>query len=218
MVSQQYEHRLEEEVRERTADVRRREEEIALRLVSASEYRDEETGAHVRRIGLYASVLAEALGWDTQTADDIRVAGPMHDIGKIGVSDSILLKPGKLTDAEFEDVKKHSEIGAGILDGSDVPLLRMAKDIALSHHEKWDASGYPQGLAGESIPGCARLVAIADVYDALVHNRVYRPAMPEEEAIDIMTKDRDTHFDSEMFDCFLDMLPQFRRIRKEVRD
>ncbi len=133
--SRKYQQRLEEEVRERTADIRRREEEIALRLVAAAEYRDESTGAHIRRIGLYSAALAEAAGWQKQLVDDIRVAATMHDIGKIGVPDHILLKPGKLTPEEFEVVKKHPEIGAGILEGSKAPLLRLAEEIPLSHHE-----------------------------------------------------------------------------------
>jgi len=216
--AQKQERWLEGEVRERTAEVRHREEEIALRLVSASEYRDEETGAHIRRIGLYVSVFANALGWTDEEAADIRVAGPMHDIGKIGVADTILLKPGRLTDEEFEAVKQHTLIGADILAGTDVALLHLARDIALGHHEKWDGSGYPRGLAGEAIPAAARLVAITDVYDALVHKRVYRDALPEDEALSIMGKDRGTHFDPGMFDCFLDLVPEFRRIREEVTD
>ena len=218
LASQENERRLEETVRARTAEVRRTQEEIALRLVAASEYRDEETGAHIRRIGLYASALAEGLGWDEPAVDDIRVAAPMHDIGKIGVSDAILLKPGKLTPEEFEVVKTHGEIGAGILKGSDIPLLRMAKDVALSHHERWDGSGYPHGLAGEAIPESARIVAVADVCDALVTKRVYRPALPEDEALDIMKNREGGHFDPVVFECFLDVLPEFRRIRTEVAD
>ena len=218
LVSQAYGRRLEEEVRARTEDIRRREEEIALRLVSASEYRDEETGAHIRRIGLYVAVLAEAMGWPQEEVESIRVAGPMHDIGKIGVPDHILLKPGKLTREEFETMKTHTDIGAGILTGSDVPLLHMAMDIAQSHHEKWDGSGYPGRLVGQQIPKAARLVAAADVYDALVHDRVYRPAMPEDQALGIMQENCGTQFDPDVFECFLRMLPKFRRIRGSVID
>ena len=216
--SQAYERLLEEQVRDRTADIRRREEEIALRLVAASEYRDEETGAHIRRVGLYAAVLAEQFGWDRQEVDDIRVAAPMHDIGKIGLPDQILLKPDRLTSEEFEMVKQHTVIGAGILDGSDVPLLNMAKDIALSHHERWDGVGYPARLKGAAIPESARMVAIADVYDALVRRRVYRPAMPEDEAIASMRRGRGRSFDPKLLDCFFDMLPEFQRIRRQLGD
>lgn len=207
---------LEREARERTADVRRREEELALRLVSASEYRDNETGAHIRRIGLYSGVLAEALGWPVHRVDDIRIAATMHDVGKIGVPDTILLKPGKLTPAEFEVIKTHTEIGAGILDGSDIPLLQMAHEIALSHHERWDGSGYPRGLAGEAIPESARIVAIADVYDALIHERVYKPAVSEAETLALMTAERGKHFEPRIFDCFLRVVDRFRAIREEV--
>jgi len=216
LASRQYEQRLETEVRQQTAQVHRREEEIALRLVSAASHRDDETGEHIRRIGLYAECLAGAVGWGAGAVREIRIAAPMHDIGKIGVPDQILLKPGRLTPEEFESVKKHSEIGAAILDGSDIPLLRMATDIALSHHEKWDGSGYPQGLVGPEIPASARLVAIADVYDALVNKRVYRPALPEDEALAIMTEGRGAHFDPDIFDCCIDVLDELRQIRTEV--
>jgi len=207
---------LERQARERTADVRRREEELALRLVSASEYRDNETGAHIRRIGLYSGVLAEALGWSAHGVDDIRIAATMHDVGKIGVPDTILLKPGKLTPREFDVIKTHTEIGAGILDGSDIPLLQMAHEIALSHHERWDGSGYPRGLAGEEIPESARIVAIADVYDALVHERVYKPAVSESDTLALMTAERGKHFDPRIFDFFLSVVDNFRAIREAV--
>ena len=218
LASQKYERRLEEEVRQQTAEVRRREEEIAVRLVSASEFRDEETGAHIRRIGLYVSVLAQALGWSEHDSHDLRLAGRMHDIGKIGVPDSILLKPGKLSKEEFDIVKRHTLIGCDILDGSDIPALQMARDIALSHHEKWDGTGYPNGLEGDEIPESARLVAITDVYDALVHKRVYRDALTEREALAIMSNGKGKHFDPVMFQCFLEVLPDFRSIRREVAE
>ena len=216
IIRDQYEHRLEDEVRQRTTDVRRREEEIALRLVWASEYRDEETGSHVRRIGLYAELLAQCLGWTASAREMIRLAGPMHDIGKIGVPDHILLKPGKLSDEEFEIMKGHTTIGAGILEGTDVSLLHMAKDIALSHHEKWDGTGYPQGLSRDDIPKPARLVAVADVWDALTNDRVYRRALPEREALEIIRHEDGKHFDPEVVDCFLKVLPEVRRIREHV--
>jgi len=207
-----YEKRLRQEVRDRTAEIRRREEEIALRLVSASEYRDEETGAHIRRMGIYAAALARGLGWEEQAADMIRIAAPMHDVGKIGISDTILLKPGKLTAEEFEKMKEHVAIGANILDGSHIPLLQMATDIARCHHEKWNGSGYLQGLQGEEIPEAARIVAVADVYDALSSDRIYRKALPEERVLAIMREGRGSHFDPRIFDCFLDLLPLFRDI------
>ena len=142
----------------------------------------------------------------------------MHDIGKIGVPDSILLKPGKLTREEFEIMKKHTEFGAGMLQGSDIPMINIAKDIALCHHEWWNGRGYPLSLSGRAIPAVARLVAIADTYDALLQDRVYRPAFNEKEALDMMTQERDRHFDPEMFDAFLRCLPLLRRIRQEYKE
>ncbi len=206
---------LEEAVRKRTEDIRRREEEIALRLVWASESRHKETGNHVRRIGLYSETLARAIGWESQKVDDIRVAACMHDIGKIGIPDGILCKPGKLSPQEFEIMKSHTEIGAKILKDSDVPLLQMAREIALCHHERWDGSGYPHGLAAYEIPESGRIVAIADVYDALVHERIYKAAVSEEEAVAIMHKEQGKHFDPEILESFLDLLPSFRRIRED---
>jgi putative two-component system response regulator len=214
--SKEYERRLEQEVRDRTADIRHREEEIALRLVWASEYRDDDTGEHIRRLGMFSSLLAEELSLPQEFIDDIRVAAPMHDVGKIGISDNILLKPGPLTPEEFEVIKKHTEIGAGILGGSDIPLLRLASTIALSHHEKWDGSGYPEGLRGEDIPEAARIVAIADVYDALSYDRVYRKAFPEQKVMQIMHEGNGVHFDPRIFECFLDTLPAFRRVQKDI--
>lgn len=213
--SKEYEKRLEEEVRERTADIRKREEEIALRLVWASEYRDDETGEHIRRIGLFAAELAEALGWSPADVRDIRVAAPMHDVGKIGIADSILLKPGKLTPEEFEVIKTHTTIGAQLLDHSDISLLRLASSIAMSHHERWDGKGYPNGLKGEAIPQAARIVSIVDVYDALVYDRVYRPAFPEEKALEIIHAGKGSQFDPEVYECFINNIDTLRSIRKK---
>jgi putative two-component system response regulator len=218
LMSREYEQSLESEVREKTREIREREEEIVLRLISASGFRDDETGAHIRRIGLYASVIAKDIGWNQDSVSDIRLAAAMHDVGKIGIPDSILLKPGKLTSEEFEVMKKHTTIGAQLLGSSNIPLLHMAKEIALSHHEKWDGSGYPDGLVGEAIPDSGRIVALADVYDALVMDRVYRPAFPEPEALAMMTSNKGTYFDPRMFDRFMDLLPEIRRIRLEVQD
>lgn len=213
-----YEKRLEQEVRDRTADIRNREEQIALHLISASGYRDEETGEHIRRIGLFSAVLAQKLDWGQEEVDNIRIAGPMHDVGKIGIPDSILRKPGRLTDEEFAIIKKHPLIGAQILGDTDIPLLAMAHDIALYHHEKWDGSGYPYGLAGETIPLAAQIVAVADVYDALSNDRVYRNALPEEQVLAIMAAGRGTHFNPLLYDCFIEMLPEFRNILARHHD
>jgi putative two-component system response regulator len=208
----EYEQRLEFQVRERTQEIRRAQEEVIYRLVAASEFRNNETGAHIKRIGRYASVLAQALGWSLRESEDLRLAAYMHDVGKIGVPDEILLKPGKFTAEEFEKMKEHSNIGASILKGADTQLLITASEIALSHHEKWDGSGYPHGLREEAIPLSARITAVCDVYDALVSPRVYRPAITEEDALEIMKKGRGLHFDPEIFDRFLDCLLKFHRI------
>ncbi|HEY2934017.1 MAG TPA: HD domain-containing phosphohydrolase [Acidobacteriota bacterium] len=213
-----YQEKLEEEVQKRTEEVRRRELEIAMRLVTATGYRDGETGAHVRRIGLYSEVLAKALGWSGHLIDEIKVAAPMHDIGKIAVPDSILLKPDALSSEEFEILKKHTETGARILGGSDIPLLAMAGEIALCHHERWDGGGYPRGLSGEAIPESARIVAIADVYDALLHKRIYKPAFSEDDALEVMREESGRQFDPLIFDHFLRVVPQFQRIRIQWSD
>jgi len=215
-LSLRYEEELMQNVRDKTVEVRRTQEEVILRLVTVSECRDNETGAHIRRLGLYCGALAEAMGWDPDAVDCMRLAAPMHDIGKVGIPDSILLKPGRFTDEEFYVMKRHSEMGAGLLGGSDIAALNMAADIALAHHEKWDGSGYPRGLAGPDIPECARLVAIADVYDALVSARVYRAALSEKNALAIIRDGDGKHFDPTVCACFLSILPQIRAIRKRV--
>jgi putative two-component system response regulator len=142
----------------------------------------------------------------------------MHDIGKIGIPDGILLKGGRLTPEEFEVVKLHCEIGARMLRGSDIPLLNMAEQIALAHHEKWDGSGYPHGLAGDEIPLPAHMVAIADVFDSLTCARAYRLPFSEEEALDILSEGRGRHFSPDIFDIFMDVLPAFRHIKREISD
>lgn len=210
--------KLENEVLRRTLKIKQREEEIAIKLVSLTSYRDEETGAHVKRIGLYAAAMAKALNWPGQQVDDIRIAAPMHDIGKIGVPDKILLKKGKLTDTEFAIMKRHTEIGARMLENSNIPVLNMAAEIALCHHEKWDGNGYPRGLSGTDIPLPARITSIVDIYDALVHERVYKKAMSEKEALALMQSMTHSHLDPELFQLFLELLPVMRRIRKEVNE
>jgi putative two-component system response regulator len=216
LISREYEHELEEQVRARTAELRQREEAIVLHLLSAAELRDDETGAHVRRVGLSAAALAEALGWDARAAEDLRLAAPMHDVGKIGIPDAILRKPGPLDPHESDTMQTHAILGARILHDPEVPFLRLAAETARSHHEKWDGTGYPSGLAGEAIPAPGRLVAAVDVYDALTHDRVYRPAMSEDRALALMREGRETHLDPQVFDCFMDCLPELRAIRDRV--
>ena len=218
LLSKQYEQHLQQEVLTRTAEVRQREMQIILRLMSAAEYRDDETGAHIRRIGLFSAIMAEAAGWDRAAVDDIRLTAPMHDVGKIGIPDNILMKPGKLTAEEFDVVKTHSNIGARILSGSGVPMLDMARDIALCHHERYDGAGYPNGKAGKDIPESARIVAITDVHDALRSHRVYRPALSEDEAMAIMVKGRGSQFDPDLFDLFISLTQEFRGIRGLVEN
>ena len=214
----QYTATLEAKVREQMQAVRHAHEETILRLLSASRYRDEETGAHVKRTGLYCELFAEVLGWPSDQVQDIRLAAPMHDVGKIGIPDAILQKPGKLTPEEFAVMKTHTVIGARMLEGSESAILQMAHEIALAHHERWDGSGYPRGLAGLEIPESARILAVVDVYDALTHRRVYREALPEDEAMEIMEEGRGKHFDPFLFGVFLSLLPEIRRIAQANPD
>ncbi len=204
---------LQQEIVNQTKQIRIREEEIAMKLLSAAGHRDHETASHVRRIGLYAEVMAKALGWDEASTADIRIAAPMHDIGKIGIPDRVLLKPGKLTAEEFEEMKLHSAIGADMLSGTNIPLLKTASEIALGHHEKWDGTGYPAGLSGKDIPESARITTIVDVYDALVHKRVYKEASSENSALKVMQSMVGKHFDPDLFSVFLKNLPEIRKIK-----
>ena len=209
--------RLEALVRARTHEVRAREEQIALRLLYAVGARDKETGAHVRRLGLYAAAVAECIGWSAAQVDNIRVAAPMHDIGKIGIPDAILQKPAALTDPEWRVMQTHAAIGGDML-ASDIPLLAMAADIARHHHERWDGSGYPDGLAAEATPEAARIVAIADVYDALVHARVYKPAWDEDSVLDELQRLAGSHFDPRLLAAFLERIDTMRQIRRDYPD
>jgi putative two-component system response regulator len=209
---------LEEKVHEQTLEIRRAHEETIHRLVTASLCRDEETGMHIRRTGLLSEALARAAGWSTADAEVIRLAAPMHDVGKIGIPDAVLQKPGRLTPAEFEIMKTHTTIGARMLAGSHSAILLMAHDIALSHHERWDGTGYPQGLAEEAIPEAARILSIVDVYDALSHDRVYRPAMPEGEVLNLMQRAAGTQFDAMLLATFLAHFDEMRAIIEQNPD
>ncbi len=206
------EAQLAQKVREQTVEIRDSREEIALRLISASEHRDNETGMHVRRIGLYAAELAQLLGWDQLGIDTMRAAAPMHDIGKIGVPDAILQKPGALTDDEWVTMKRHTTMGAAILKGSTVPFIRMGARIAIGHHEKWNGSGYPKGLRGEEITLEARITALVDVYDAVSNRRHYKEPWPEDQVVELIRKGSGTHFDPQLADLFLTNLVRFRAI------
>jgi putative two-component system response regulator len=203
---------LERRVYEQTLALRMAQEETIHRLVMASACRDKETGAHIRRTGLLSECLALAAGWSEADAEQLRMAAPMHDVGKIGIPDSILCKRGKLTDEEFAIMKRHTQIGARMLSGSSSPVLQLAEKVALSHHERWDGDGYPDKLAGEQIPEAARILTIVDVYDAISHDRVYRPAMPENVVLEIMRRGLATHFDPQLLTLFLANYEQLRTI------
>lgn len=196
---------LEHRVKARTADLEEAQLEILERLALAAEFRDDETGQHTQRVGRTAAILARALDLPSEQVKLIQGGAPLHDMGKLGIPDEILRKPGKLTAQEFEIMKTHTTIGAQILSGSRFPILQMAEEIALTHHERWDGTGYA-GLAGERIPLSGRIVAIADVFDALTNDRVYRKAMPLEEALAEIELQRGQHFDPEMVDAFLQII------------
>jgi len=212
------EEELKAQVRARTRDVRRAHEEMVMRLMTAAEFRDNETGQHIRRLGLYAAEMGRLLGWDQERRDHIRLAAAMHDVGKVGIPDEILLKPGKLTPKEWEIMKTHTIMGHRILCDSGIELLDMADRIAWQHHEFWDGSGYPNQLSGEAISVEARIVAIVDVYDALTHSRPYKHAWPEEEAIAYMLGRKGSQFDPELLALFVDNIALMRKIRLEHQD
>lgn len=194
------------------------QEEIIKRLSIASEVRDEETGAHIHRMSAYSAVLADEFGLDAERVELIRVASPLHDVGKIGVPDSILRKPGKHTPEEFEVMKQHAVYGYRTLRETGFQLLDIAATIAWTHHERWDGSGYPRKLAGEDIPIEGRIVAIGDVYDALTTKRVYKPAFSVEKSLDIMREGRGRHFDPHLLDGFLRRFDEIREIQNRFPD
>ncbi|MGH2941321.1 MAG: HD-GYP domain-containing protein [Solirubrobacteraceae bacterium] len=193
---------LEDEVAERTRDLEHARLEMLERLALAAEYRDDATQEHAWRIGRICSQVARTLGLPDHEIELIGRAAPLHDIGKIGVSDGILLKPGKLTDDEFELIKSHTTIGAEILAGSKSPLLRLAERIALTHHERWDGGGYPAGVCGEAIPLAGRIVAVADVFDALTHERPYKEAWSVDDALGEILNQAGRQFDAGVVDAF----------------
>jgi HD-GYP domain-containing protein (c-di-GMP phosphodiesterase class II) len=190
---------LEQKVR----DVEQARVETLERLALASEYRDDDTMHHTRRVGSLAALIAERMGLAADTVELMGLAAPLHDIGKLGISDLILLKPGPLTPDEREAMKAHTVIGAAILGGSKSPVLRLAEEIARSHHERWDGTGYPHRVAGEAIPIAARIVAVADVYDALTHDRPYKRAWPPEQAVAEIKSQAGSQFDPQVVSAFL---------------
>jgi putative two-component system response regulator len=197
---------LEAKVRARTQDLERAQLEILERLSLAGERRDDDTGKHTLRVGYVSSLITTTLGQSQQAADMIRLAARLHDIGKIGIPDQILLKPGKLTNEEYSLMKEHTTIGAEMLSGSSSPLMRLAEEIASSHHERWDGKGYPRGLAGRDIPLSGRIVAVADVFDALTHERPYKDAWHFERVINELCDMRGSQFDPKVVNAFLKII------------
>ena len=193
-------------------------QEIIKKLGHAAEFKDNDTAKHIARISLYADVLANALSASDAWRSLLVDASPMHDIGKIGVPDRILNKPGKLDDAEWQIMKMHPQYGADIIGESQSSLLNMAREIALYHHEKWDGSGYPHGLGGERIPLSARIVAVADVFDALTCERVYKKPWPMDKAIQLIRDESGKHFDPTVVEAFERSIPEFKRIKTEYAD
>lgn len=225
---------LEKKVVERTREVAHTQEVTIYGMAVLAETRDNETGAHIMRTQQYVKAMAEKLMETSKHRDYLdssRInllfkSAPLHDIGKVGISDSILLKPGKLTEEEFEEMKKHTVYGRDAIIKSELALgkknttsfLTLAREIAYTHHEKWNGTGYPEGLSGDVIPLAGRLMAIADVYDALISKRVYKPAFPHEKAVAIITDGRGEHFDPELVDAFLAIQETFRAISLKYID
>jgi two-component system response regulator RpfG len=209
---------LAEQVELATKQIVAREQETLMCLGKAGEYRDEETGNHVIRMAKYSRQIAEELGMEEGDCDSLEYAAPMHDIGKIGIPDGILLKPGKLNPAEWEIMQQHAEIGHDILVDSESKYMQMGAIIALTHHEKFDGAGYPKGLTGEGIPLIGRIVAVADVYDALISARPYKMAWPAEKALDYLKQQSGQHFDPECIDAFFKRLEKIREIEVEYAD
>jgi HD-GYP domain-containing protein (c-di-GMP phosphodiesterase class II) len=191
--------------------------ETVERLAMATEWRDSDTGSHLLRIGLYTQALALCMGMSKEEATRLRYASTLHDVGKIGIPDSILLKPGRLSTAEYDQIKQHTRMGYDLLTNARSELLQLAAEIALNHHERWDGSGYPNGISGQSIPLAARLVSVADVFDALVSRRPYKEPMPVAEAVAELQRESARSFDPAVLDCFVDNLPKFKTILEEHR-
>jgi putative two-component system response regulator len=216
-----YQKNLEKLVLERTSQIKDAMKALETshldtinRLCQAAEYRDDETGYHVLRISKYCEILAQGMGIGEEETWLLSKASPLHDIGKIGIPDSILLKPGKLTAEEFEVMKKHAEIGGEILKNANSRVLQVAETVAISHHEKWDGSGYPRGLKQEDIPLMGRITAVADVFDALTMKRCYKPPFSLEQSVGIITEGKGKHFDPRIVEVFHANLDQFVQVQK----
>lgn len=194
---------LDEKVRQRTRELDDARLEAFEKLALAAEYRDDDTREHTRRVGYLTRLLALELGMASADAKILAQVAPLHDLGKIAIPDAILLKPGRLDTAEFAAMKEHTSVGARIMSGSDSPLLAMGAEIALCHHERWDASGYPNGLAGPQIPLGARIVGLVDAFDAMTHERPYKPAWPVQQALEEVRRCSGSHFDPDLAEAFL---------------
>ncbi len=209
---------LRQAVIDKTADIVARERETIARLARAAEFRDPETGAHILRMAHYSRLIAQHMGLEPELCERLLSAAPMHDVGKVGTPDHILLKPGRLTEEEMVIMRRHAAIGHDILNGSSSPMIQLAAEIALSHHEKFNGSGYPGGLAGEAIPLSGRIVAVADVFDALTSARPYKPAWDLDRAVDFLKKERGQHFDPVCLDAFFAQWPAVLAIRERYKD
>lgn len=205
-------------VKERTQELNDTRLEVIRRLGRAAEYRDDMTGFHIIRMSRYSQLLALATGMHEDEAEVILNASPMHDIGKIGIPDRVLLKPGKLDAEEWKIMQTHVGIGVEILSGSNSILMNMAAEIAQNHHEKWDGSGYPCALAGEDIPLTGRIVAVADVFDALTTERPYKEAWPIEKAVGFLKEQSGKHFDPELVELFIGILPDILQVREQYAE
>lgn len=235
-----YSEELERRVKQQTAELAALREEVIFCLARAAEFRDDDTGQHVVRVGRYAGIIAQELGFDEEYVETLELAAQLHDVGKIGIPDSILLKPGKLdpeefqlmqkhcnfgkniiqpvTDGEWRRIQKHTDIGARIMHAPCSPILRMASLIAQTHHERWDGTGYPMGLKGEDIPIEGRITAVADVYDALSSERPYKPPFPREKCFQILREGRGFHFDPQVVDAFFTRSKEIVEIQIECMD
>jgi putative two-component system response regulator len=235
-----YAETLESEVRKRTAEVVASRKEVIHCLARAAEYRDDNTGRHVARVGRYVGIIAEALGYSPAEVDDLELAAQLHDLGKIGIPDAILNAPGKLDpemfammqrhaafgkrilfplgEPEAQNLRRHSDLGASLLQISSSPILTLAARIAQTHHERWDGSGYPLGLAGEDIPIEGRITAVADVFDALSSPRSYKAAFPREKCFAILREGSGTHFDPKILDAFFSKSDAIVRTQLEFMD
>lgn len=203
---------LEEMVRERTKELRKAQIEVINRLGKAAEYRDQDTGTHINRMSKYCRLMGKALGLSREEYDRLDLASTMHDVGKIGISDNILLKPGKLDTREWESMRSHTRIGEELLSGGTSQLLEVARIIAMTHHEKWDGTGYHQHLKGKDIPLVGRITCICDVFDALISRRPYKDPWPVNEALAEIKKGSGVFFDPELVEVFLSLEPEIRKI------